>query len=153
MIAGIINSICYDLVLEIAPEKEESIRQISCDKVYKICDYYMDKRTRYIDMYPLFLQFVKYINIHDEEITYINYINMEVKRLQIHNSVIQSGVIQKVQSELTDVCNVHFISTQINDIIFKNGTIKTCSFMYCNLKNITFSNCNKIGRASCRERV
>ena len=140
VIAGIINSICYDLVLEIAPEKEESIRQISCDKVYKICDYYMDKRTRYIDMYPLFLQFVKYINIHDEEITYINYINMEVKRLQIHNSVIQSGVIQEVQSELTDVCNVHFISTQINDIIFKNGTIKTCSFMYCNLKNITFSN-------------
>ena len=49
VIAGIINSICYDLILESAPEKEEFIKQISCDRVYKICDYYMDERTRFIN--------------------------------------------------------------------------------------------------------
>lgn len=138
--AGIINSICYDLVLEIAPEKEESIKQIPCDKVYKICDYYVARGTIYNDMYPVFLQFVKYINMRDEEMSYINYTNMEVKRMQIHGSVIRSGVIQEVHSELTSICNVHFISTQINDVIIKNGTIEMCSFMCCNLKNITFSN-------------
>lgn len=140
VIAGIINSICYELVLEIAPEKEESIRQIPCDKIYKICDYYMDERTRYIDMYPLFLQFVKYINVHDKEMSYINYINMEVKRMQIYDSVIHSGVIQEIQSEHTNICNAHFVSTQINNSIFKNGTIEMSSFDYCNLKNVTFSN-------------
>ena len=49
-------------------------------------------------------------------------------------------MIQEVQSELTNICNVHFISTQINSVILKNGTIKMCRFEYCNLKSITFSN-------------
>lgn len=140
VIAGIINSICYDLVLEIAPEKEESIRQISCDKVYKICDYYMDERTRYINMYPLFLQFVKYVDMHDREISYINYINMRLKKFRVCDSVVHSGVIQGTQTEHTDICNAHFISVQINDTILKDGTIEMCDFKCCNLKNVTFSN-------------
>lgn len=140
VIAGIINSICYNLILEIVPEKEELIRQISCDRVYKICDYYMDERTRYIEMYPLFLQFVKYINMHDREISYINYTNMELKKFRIYDSVIHSGVIQETQTDNTDICNVHFISIQINDTVFKNGTIEMSNFKYCNLKNVTFSN-------------
>lgn len=142
VIAGIINSICYDLILENAPEKEELIRQIPCDRIYKICDYYMDERTRYIDMYPLFLQFVRYINMHDREISYVNYINMKLKKLRIYDSVIHSGVIQETQTENTDICNAHFVSIQINDIIFKNGTIEMSNFKHCNLKNVVFININ-----------
>lgn len=140
VIAGIINSICYDLILEINPEKEELIRQIPCDKVYKICDNYMDERTKYIDMYPLFLQFVKYINMYDREISYINYINMELKKMKIYDSVIHSGVIQETQTAHTDICNAHFISIQINDTVFNNGRIEMSNFKCSNLENVTFSN-------------
>lgn len=141
VIAGIINSICYDLILEVKVEREELlIRQIPCDKIYKICDNYIAEGAGYINMYTLFLQFVKYIDMHDREISYINYINMKVKKFRIYDSVIHSGVIQATQTEHTDICNAHFISIQINNSIFKNGTIEMSNFKCCSLKNITFSN-------------
>lgn len=140
VIAGIINSICYDLVLETDPEEEKSIRQIPCEAIYKICDYYMAKGAGYIDMYPLFLQFVRYVNIDDEEISYVNYVDMELKKIQIYDAVIHSGVIQKTQTEHINICNAHFVSVQMNDVVLKNGAIEMSSFSYCNLKNIVFSN-------------
>ena len=141
VIAGIINSICYDLVLEVEQEREELlIRQIPCDKVYRICDNYIAERSGYIEMYPVFLQFVKYINIHDREISYINYINMELKKFRIYDSVIHSGVIQEIQTDHADICNAHFISVQINDVVFKNGIIEMSSFKCCSFTNVTFTN-------------
>lgn len=141
VIAGIVNSISYDLILEVEQEKEElHIRQIPCDKVYKICDNYIADGAKYIEMYPVFLQFVKYIDMHDREISYINYINMELKKFRIYDSVIHSGVIQGIQTEYTDICNAHFISVQINDAVLKNGIIEMSNFKCCNLENVTFIN-------------
>ena len=91
-------------------------------------------------MYPLFFQFVKYINMHDREVSYINYINMELKKFRIYDSVIHSGVIQEIQTNNTDICNAHFISIQINDTTFRNGTIEMSNFNYCNLENVVFAN-------------
>lgn len=72
VIAGIINHICYNQIRDKYPDRVVEAKLVSCEVIYKICDYYMGTSTLYFAMYPIFLRFVKYIQVSEKDIANVS---------------------------------------------------------------------------------
>ena len=146
VIAGIINHICYNLICEKYPERIcETIegnekRLIGCEVIYKICDYYMGMSEAYFAMYPIFLRFVKYIQISEKDIANVQYIDMQLRFLEIIDSMLFRGIIQKTIIEQVNLNSVDFSIMKFAHVEFNSGTIEACDFESCMFENVVFRN-------------
>lgn len=140
VIAGIINNICYNLLLEKDPEHGMDGRQISCEVIYKICDYYMGTSKAYFAMYPIFLRFVKYIKICEKDIANAQYIDMKLRSLDIIDGMMFRGIIQNTAIERVNLLSSDFSIMKFANVEFNSGTVEGCSFESCMFDNVVFRN-------------
>lgn len=140
VIAGIINHICYNLICKKNPEKIHEATLISCEVIYKICDYYMGMSKLYLGMYPTFLQFVKYIKVSEKEIANMQYLDMNLRSMEVIDGMLFRGIIQKSCIELVNWVNVDFSIMKFDNVKFNNGTIEQCTFESCMFNHVSFNN-------------
>lgn len=145
VMAGIINHICYNLIQEKYPDRISEAKIINCEMIYKICDYYLGMSTLYFAMYPIFLQFVKYIQIFEKDIANVQYIDMNLRCLEIVDGKLLRGIIQKTEIERVNLINAEFSIMKFSHVEFNSGAIEACRFESCMFdcvvfRNITFRN-------------
>lgn len=140
VIAGIINHICNNLIRDKYPNRVGKARLINCEIIYKICDYYMGMSKLYFAMYPIFLRFVKYIQICKKDIANIQYINMELRSMEIIHGMLFRGIMQRIAIKQVNLLSVGFSIMKFEDVEFNSGKIEACRFESCMFDHIIFRN-------------
>lgn len=139
-VAGIINHISYNLVYSKEPERCDGLKLIGCDAIYKICDYYQGTSTLYFAMYSVFSQFVKYVQICEQNLANIQYINMNLRHLEIIDSGLFRSIIQYTIIDTVCFLSVDFSITKFDCVEFCSGTIEGCDFEFCAFNDVVFRN-------------
>lgn len=140
VIAGIINHICYNLIRDKYPDRVGEAKLISCEVIYKICDYYMGSSTLYFAMYPIFLRFVKYIQVSETDIANVQYINMDLRVVEIVDGMLFRGIVQKTVIQQVNLISVDFSIMKFDHVEFNSGTIEMCGFESCMFDHVIFRN-------------
>jgi hypothetical protein len=140
VIAGITNHICYNLVREKSAECADTIKLVSCEAIYKICDYYMGTAKSYFAMYPVFLQFVKHIRINDKDIANAQYTAMNLQSFEIIDGMLFRGIIQNSVIDRVNWLSTDFSIMKFDHVVISSGTIDSCSFEYCKFNDVVFRN-------------
>lgn len=137
-IAGIINNICYDLVMEKYPNRIAELQQVDCETIFSYCAYKSGKKRPYSHLYPVFMRFVHNITLKDTQANNIQYIGLSLKNFQITDSELFRGIIQSTDIENILWCNAHFNLMKMEGVKIHKGVIEHSSFDNCSINNIVF---------------
>lgn len=140
VIAGIINHICYNLVMDKYPNRIGEAKLINCEMIYKICDYYMGMSKLYFAMYPVFLRFVKYIQVCEKDIANIQYIDMDLRSMEIIDGMLFRGIMQRIVIKQVNLLSVDFSIMKFDHVEFNSGMIEACGFESCMFDHVIFRN-------------
>lgn len=136
-IAGIVNVLTANR-LAILGKKH---RQISIENIFMLCDYHLWEKNAYpIINYDLMTQYIKQIRIQDMQAFRSRYYYMDLQLFKIQDSSFSTALFHMFHSRCTDLVNVHWEFSKMDNCIISNGSMQSVSFKHCILENVTFDN-------------
>ena len=91
-------------------------------------------------MYPIFLRFVKYIQVSETDIANVQYINMDLRVVEIVDGMLFRGIVQKTVIQQVNLISVDFSIMKFDHVEFNSGTIEMCGFESCMFDHVIFRN-------------
>ena len=136
-IAGIVNVLTANRLAILG----KKYRQISVENIFMLCDYYLREKNSYpIINYDLMAQYIKQIRIQDMQAFRSRYYHMDLQLFRIYDSSFSTALFHMFHSRYTDLINVHWEFSKIDNCIIANGNMQSVSFTHCILENVTFDN-------------
>lgn len=142
VLSALINSITASELIK-RGHNLSCVSQISINNIFKLCDFYIKGMNKFfLRNYSVFLNYVKYINLYNDDISRLLYQNMNQVLMRLVSTNIFGGSIQEFESYRTKIDSCEIEHVLFNSCKFCNGLVIDTTFKYCLYSGVIFENIN-----------